>query len=500
VPKLSYLVRDDLLQLVLGFFSQRTGVSVWFQDASGYTIAPEQEVPVYCQTLLNHDRCGLTNPNVEMAATVPDMAQFRSCIGGIGHLIIPILATSTTGAVTELGRVITEPLAIRPTEFSDTFPEAQKMHIHPDTLAAEAAKIKMVDRDELKQLAEIVQTVVSRVASEKTSRARNLALAEAFEQMGVSGNREVMDELLTNVVKEFTNADATILTTTSPDSDELTHQPAFGPDLEQEQQSMILDFTAEVTRWINQTGYPISFPDLGGSSWCRHVLEGRVLEGALVAVPIKLPGKWSGWWTAYFRQPMTQMEDELHRLSVLAAHTAQTLSFLSRLEATQEQALTDPLTGLYNRRYLVEQLERELARSMRAKYPVSLVIFDIDNFKAINDTHGHLAGDRALRHVSDVLSQPLRRSSTICRFGGDEFCVLVPECAAEEAELVAQRLKSEIESRPLALDGGNVALAVSGGVATQYPDSPPELDLFEMADRELIRAKRQGKGRISVVG
>jgi hypothetical protein len=115
VPKLSYLVRDDLLQLVLGFFSQRTGVSVWFQDASGYTIAPEQEVPVYCQTLLNHDRCGLTNPNVEMAATVPDMPQFRSCIGGIGHLIIPILATSTTGAVTELGRVITEPLAIRPT-------------------------------------------------------------------------------------------------------------------------------------------------------------------------------------------------------------------------------------------------------------------------------------------------------------------------------------------------------------------------------------------------
>ena len=497
LPKLSYLVRDDLLQVVLGFFTQRTGVRVWFQDATGYTIAPEHEVPVYCSMLINHNRCGLANSAVPMPASDPEIPQFRQCIGGIGHLIIPIIATAQNGAMTELGRLITEPLAIRETEFSETFSEAQKAHIHPDTLSAEALKFPQVDRAELQQLVQIVQMVVGRVASDKIGRARNLALAEAFEEIGLGGNREVMDELLANLVKEFTDADTTVLTTTSPPSDQLHHQPAFSASMDEEQRKLVLDFTAEVTRWISQTGYPISFPDLGGSAWCRHVLGGKVLEGSLVAVPIKLPGDWSGWWTAYFRQPMTEMEDQLHRLSVLAAHTAQTLGFLTRLEASQEQAMTDPLTGLYNRRFLIEQLERELARSTRGKYPVSLIIFDIDDFKQVNDTYGHMAGDQALQHVAKQLSIPLRRSSTIYRFGGDEFCIVVPEASHEEAALVAQRLKAEIESRPLHLDGaGEVQLNVSGGVATQSPESDPDLDLFEAADQELIKAKRQGKSRI----
>lgn len=495
LPKLSYLVRDELLQAVLGFFQERTGVRVWFQDVSGYTIAPATEVPAFCSMLINYDRCGLKNPAVEMPAD-GSLPELRMCMGGIGHLIIPITATSSTGAVRELGRVITEPLAVRPTEFSETFGEAERMHVHPDNLSAAAREIKVIDRRELAQLTSIISMTVSRVTREKGSRARNLALAEAFEEVGLGGNREVIDELLTSLVKDFTAADAAILTSSTTPGGELVHQPSFNPALDETQTKLLLEFTAEVTKWIAQTGYPISFPDLGGSAWCRHVLGGRVLEGALVAVPIKLPGAWQGWWTAYFRRPMAQMEDELHRLSVLAAHTAQTLTFVRKLEVSQEQALTDPLTGLHNRRYLVEQLERELARSARARYPVSLIIFDLDNFKKINDTHGHVAGDRALQHVATVLEQPLRRSSTICRYGGDEFCIVVPECAADEAQLVAERLKSEIEDQPLQLDDGPIELRISGGVATQYPDSPGEADLFELADRELMRAKRQGKSQI----
>ena len=160
--------------------------------------------------------------------------------------------------------------------------------------------------------------------------------------------------------------------------------------------------------------------------------------------------------------------------------------------------MTDVLTGLNNRRYLLDQLERELARAVRAGYPVSLIIFDLDDFKQINDTFGHLAGDQALRHVADVLRQPLRRSSTICRYGGDEFCVVVPECGAEEAGRVAARLRAEVEAAHLHLPSGTIQLHLSGGVATQYPDSPPDIDLFSLADRELIKAKREGKGRIGV--
>jgi diguanylate cyclase (GGDEF)-like protein len=484
-----------MLQEILGFFTARTGVRAWFQDANAYTVAPETDLPTFCSMLISHGRCGLSNPAVEMPPD-PELPQMRVCLGGIGHLILPITVQTSNGEPAEIGRLITEPFAIRETDFSETFREAQKMHINPDNLAAAARQIKIVDRAELTQLTGIVAMVVRRVTHERTNRAQNLALAEAFEEVGLRGNREVIDELLTSLVKEFTDADASILTT-SGRSGEMVHQPSFEPDIDPEHARLILDFTAEVTRWVGQTGYPISFPDLGGSAWCRHVLGGKDLEGSLVAVPIHLPGDVRGWWTAYFRQPMMQMEDQLHRLSVLSAHTAQTLAFMSRLEATQEQALTDALTGLHNRRYLLEQLERELARSVRGRYPVSLIIFDIDNFKQINDTYGHLAGDEALKHVAAALMEPLRRSSTICRFGGDEFCIVVPECAGDEARLVAERLKARIEETPLAIEGaGTVSLRISGGVATQYPDPPPETDLFELADRELIRAKRQGKSQI----
>lgn len=491
-------MRDDLLQSILNFFTERMGTRVWFQDATGYTIAPEHEVPVYCSMLINHARCGLSNPAVEMPPD-PALPQFRSCIGGIGHLIVPIVATSPQGVETELGRIITEPVAIRDTTFSETFEEAQRMHIHPDNLYNEASKIRVVDGEELRQMAAIVQTVVSRIATERSVQARNLELAEAFEQLGLRDNRDVMDELLTNLVRDFTGADATVLTTRPHDADDLLHQSSFDTDVADEQRDLILRFTAEVTRWISQTGYPISFPDLTGSSWCRHVLGGAELVGSLVAVPIRLTGPAAGWWTAYYHDPTPDMEEEIHRLSVLAAHTAQTLSFLGKLEASQEQALTDSLTGLHNRRFLVEELDREVARSSRSKSPVSLIVFDVDNFKDINDTYGHVVGDKALKHVATVMSHPLRRSSIICRYGGDEFCIVVPECGSEEAHLVAERIKQEIEAQPLFVEGvGPVQLFVSGGVATEDPDMPLDQDLFEVADMELIQAKRQGKGRISV--
>src|SRR5258708_9671758 len=125
----SHLVRDELLQGVLTYFTSRTGVHALFQDASGYTIAPATEVPSFCSMLINFGRCGLINPEIEMPPD-PDLPHMRMCMGGIGHLIIPITVTEPTGSVTELGPIISEPLAIRETDFTKAFPEAERMTIH----------------------------------------------------------------------------------------------------------------------------------------------------------------------------------------------------------------------------------------------------------------------------------------------------------------------------------------------------------------------------------
>src|SRR5258708_27997395 len=249
----------------------------------------------------NSGRCGVINREIEMPPD-PDLPHMRMCMGGIGHLIIPITVTGPTGSVTELGRIISEPLAIRETDFTEAFPEAERMHIHPDNLSAASKEIKVVDRTELSQLAGLIAIAAKRVAHDRTTSARTLALAEAFEEVGLRGNREVIDELLTSLVRDFTDANAAILTT-SPDGVELNHSPTFDASVDPAEAELILEFTAEVTRWIAHTGYPISFPDLGGSAWCRHVLKGRTLEGALAAVPIKVLGSGKGWWTAYFSHP-----------------------------------------------------------------------------------------------------------------------------------------------------------------------------------------------------
>src|SRR5258708_14501197 len=196
-PAASHLVRDELLQGVLTYFTNRTGVRALFQDAAGYTIVPATEVPSFCSMLINFGGCGLINPEIEMPAD-PDQPHMRMCMGGIGHLIIPITATGPTGSATELGRIITEPVAIRETDFAETFSEAERMHVHPDNLSAASKEIKVIDRTELDQLAGLIAIADNRVAHDRTSSARSLALAEAFAEVGLRGNPEAIARRLTS--------------------------------------------------------------------------------------------------------------------------------------------------------------------------------------------------------------------------------------------------------------------------------------------------------------
>src|SRR3979411_1747669 len=131
LPKLSYVARDELLEGVLAFFRERTGVGVWFQDASSYTITPAEELPAFCSMLINHGRCGLSNPAVEMP-TDPALPQLRMCLGGIGHVVIPVIASTPHGTPPGPGRVITEPLAVRETEGSEPLEEARPWRVNPD--------------------------------------------------------------------------------------------------------------------------------------------------------------------------------------------------------------------------------------------------------------------------------------------------------------------------------------------------------------------------------
>jgi diguanylate cyclase (GGDEF)-like protein len=163
-------------------------------------------------------------------------------------------------------------------------------------------------------------------------------------------------------------------------------------------------------------------------------------------------------------------------------------------ERTQEQALKDGLTGLANTRALQFQVARELGRARRTSSPFSLILLDLDDFKGINDEYGHLAGDRALQEVAQVLQQMTRPYDTCIRYGGDEFVVLLSECSREEAEERRLRLQESVAAISLrADDGREIALRVSAGTSVFPEDGETYERLLVRADRRMYRNKAASK-------
>jgi diguanylate cyclase (GGDEF)-like protein len=190
-----------------------------------------------------------------------------------------------------------------------------------------------------------------------------------------------------------------------------------------------------------------------------------------------------------------RVDDELRQLALMASdQIALALANLKLRATLQYQSHRDPLTHLYNRRYLLEALEREIARSARSKKPVSLLVIDIDHFKRYNDTYGHDAGDQVLREFGAVLKQAIRESDIACRHGGEEFVITLPESSSADAYLRANELRKKVASLMLEHRGQRLGqITVSVGVAA-YPEHGSTTDeLLAAADVALYRAKAHGR-------
>src|SRR4029079_8488072 len=157
------------------------------------------------------------------------------------------------------------------------------------------------------------------------------------------------------------------------------------------------------------------------------------------------------------------------------------------------QADLDALTGLHNRRYFHETLARETARAQRYNRRLALIVFDLDNFKSINDRIGHLAGDSVLAEIAERVREVVRHADIACRVGGDEFAVILPESTLADAEQLSRRIKSAVSSRPISHAG---QLLLSAGIAELRPQDDP-VAFFQRADDALYRAKEGGKGRVA---
>jgi diguanylate cyclase (GGDEF)-like protein len=216
-----------------------------------------------------------------------------------------------------------------------------------------------------------------------------------------------------------------------------------------------------------------------------------------LAVPVRGEADAIGFVAVYSRSPSHRFEEEtIRELEELAKRAGPAIQNARRFREARQLADLDALTGLHNRRYFHETLAREVARAHRYGRQLALIVLDLDDFKAINDRIGHLAGDAVLAETAERVRDIVRSADIPCRVGGDEFAVILPESTASDADLLYHRLHGAVSSRPVGQAG---RLQLSAGVAELQADDDPTT-FFERADEALYRAKELGKGQVFEAG
>jgi diguanylate cyclase (GGDEF)-like protein len=240
--------------------------------------------------------------------------------------------------------------------------------------------------------------------------------------------------------------------------------------------------------WAVKRGKVQSNRPGGDSLRCEH----HVGDGAALEVPMVARGEVHGLIRFCANGPDRERDlaEAGTLISALSDAVSLALSNIALREKLRSQALKDPLTGLYNRRYMEDSLQRLVSLSQRNATPVAVVLVDLDHFKKLNDDHGHLIGDTVLRTVAETISGTLRESDVACRYGGEELLVILPGCGLADAVYKAEVLRSRIETLS---NVHGIRVTASLGVASAPENSNTVQDLILQADTALYEAKRGGR-------
>ena len=195
-------------------------------------------------------------------------------------------------------------------------------------------------------------------------------------------------------------------------------------------------------------------------------------------------------------QEFTKNDQEL--LQMFAQQAAIAVNNAELFNELEKLTRTDTLTGLYNRRGLIEMSQSEFERAKRSGFPLSMIMLDIDFFKHVNDLYGHAIGDQVLRILSDELHRNLRAIDILCRYGGEEFAILLPETTLQSAREVAERLRIAVAKLQFNITHADIKITVSQGLSTMPGETADLETLLGQADNALYSAKSSGRNRVCI--
>jgi len=341
-------------------------------------------------------------------------------------------------------------------------------------------------------------------------------LMDAANQLGGILNKDALVSRLVSLVRDKLGwPDFTIFLTSKGAHNEERLKLAIAsglPNLDAIRE-LSFSFGEGITGLVAQNGKPIVVNNLASDPrikvWHNIKKLGTVPDflkyGSMLSVPMLYQGRVVGVMDFFYPQLNAFDEDDVNLLNALGALVATAVVNADLYEATLELATSDPLTGLLNRRAMERLLDNEVARSQRFSAPLSVLLLDVDHFKAFNDRLGHLLGDEVLKAIANLLKRSVRRVDAVARFGGEEFCVILPQSGEQAAIDVAEKLLNFV--RDLQFDGAKDQplgrMSVSIGVAI-FPEHAGDWEdgrnvvheLMRMADSALYEAKRLGRDKV----
>lgn len=249
--------------------------------------------------------------------------------------------------------------------------------------------------------------------------------------------------------------------------------------------------------WALRTGHTHFVPAGDGTARCPHAAN---VHNSYVCIPIVAQGETLGLLHFQATDALRQLsESDLSLHNTFAGQIGLSIANIRLREALRSQSIVDPLTGLFNRRYLEETLEREIRRAVRSNQSLGVMMLDLDHFKNFNDTYGHEAGDAVLREAGAFLKRCVRAEDIVCRFGGEEFVVILPSADASITYARAERIRSKFHDLTVLYNGKSLGLVtMSIGIAALPEHGQSAKTLLDSADAALYRAKREGRDRVLV--
>jgi len=347
----------------------------------------------------------------------------------------------------------------------------------------------------------VVQDITARKLAELAERAQH-DLAETLRDTASDLNialplPEMLDRILANLPKIVVFDAAQISVWNIPGEDEvlspLCHFVTSRPINEQVTPAPAgQTYPARLLEMAAAAHQPFRVDDPALLEGCPASFDRQWVRSAL-GMPLRAHGEMVGLALIDRASPDGFSDAELERLELFAGQASIAVENARLYARLEIRAVQDDLTKVYNRRGLFEIAAVELNRAHRFKHPLGFVLFDLDHYKAVNDTYGHAAGDEVMRAVARICRAAIREIDVIGRYGGDEFVIVLPECDLAAAAIVAERVRKTLESSPIPVAGQELVVTLSAGVAADPMGGSSLDDLLRQADQALYAAKSAGR-------